>query len=337
MYIALRYDQELLGKEDARKLGIYRQDEQDPPKWVYVGGVVDLVTGRLTVRIDRLGTYAVMLCKSTFSDITKHWAKGDIEIITARSLAVGIGNGLYDPNRPITRAELATFMVRLVLNGDRFDASQTAGKTVPQFSDVKPGEWYSGVVKTAAKLGIVPATGGAFRPQAPATRLEMAGMLAEVMALLDRPLEGEGVSELPFTDVKSLSSKDRAIIGQNWFNGLMGGMGDGKFSPQGTSTRAQVAAVMLRVLERTGQAITTSIEEGTLKASSGTETQYVLNDCRGDSSSYRLTPMSERAAQELASLNGQTVRAVVLRVQEAKPGTAIPQLRVLSVTAIAGG
>ncbi len=332
LFIALQYDQELLGGSDACKLGIYRQDEQHPGQWIYVGGAADLFNQRLTARISQLGTYAVLLCQPTFTDSVGHWGQRDIEVMAARGLAAGVGGGNFDPNRPITRAELFSFMVRLVLYGG-LQVDDVGEPVATSYSDVTAGAWYSGVVTAAAQLGLLSPSDDLVRPGEPASRAEMAAMLVRVMELLGQPAPTAGIPTPPFSDLQGLSEQAYLAVAQAWIKGLMGGMGAGSFLPQGTATRVQVAAVMLRVLERAGLLTTTMVEKGTLQAHPEDANKWLLVNCDGSVSEYSLRAISAEVEQQLQSLVGQTVQVTALRVQNTIP----PALRVLTVAKSASG
>lgn len=330
IYLTLKYGQTLLGAADGRQLGIYRQDAEDPENWVYVGGTVDLYNQQLTVQIDKLGTYAVLLRSPVFSDMQGHWAEQDVKVMAARYLAAGIGGGKFDPDQPINRAELVAFLVRLVEYSGR---GATLDETLqsPIFADVAPETWYGEVVEKAARLGIVDSGSKHFRPTEPATREEMADMLLRVLNALGIGTSTGEIPPLPFTDAAQISPEMRPAVAQIWYKGVMGGMGGGLFQPLGTSTRAQAAAVMLRVLERAGLITVPAVAEGRLqKAEQGTA-EFMLVDCVGSAAAYHLTPISEEVRRQMTALVGQTVQLTGLREQEDPENAPIPRLRVLGI------
>lgn len=334
LFLALQYDAELLGSTDARQLGIYRQDEEQPGKWSYIGGVVDLFNHRVTAEITQLGTYAVMLRRPVFIDLKGHWGKLDVEIMAARGLAAGVGGGKFDPDRPITRAELVTFIMRLVAYSGK-ELPAATGEEKVSFTDLAPSAWYGGMVRTAARLGLLQSTTGRFRPNDVATREEMADMLVRVLELLGQPAS-DNVPTPPFTDLKQVSNWATASVAKVWYKGIMGGMGNGTLAPQGTSTRAQVAAVMVRVLDRLGLLTATAVEQGTLQISEDGQ-RYELVNCASSDTNYQLAAVSEEVKRQLEDLVGQFVRVTGLRVQSSNQSQATPQLRVLSVTKSAEG
>lgn len=97
----------------------------------------------------------------------------------------------FCPSFPVTRAEMAAFLIRAVGKPPLADAPQT-------FPDVEISQWYFGAVERAVALGItVGYDDGTFRPNAPVTRAEMAVLL--VRALGEPPVDpiGDLFSDVP--------------------------------------------------------------------------------------------------------------------------------------------
>ncbi|MCL6449474.1 MAG: S-layer homology domain-containing protein [Armatimonadetes bacterium] len=106
-----------------------------------------------------------------FSDTQGHWAALSIGSAAAAGLISGYPDGTFRPDAPVTRAELVVLFLRLL--GERAEEGQ------PLFSDVKPTHWAYGAITRAAAAGFVSGyPDGTFRPDAPVTRAEAAGMAA---------------------------------------------------------------------------------------------------------------------------------------------------------------
>ena len=107
-----------------------------------------------------------------FTDDDGNVHEDNIETIAALGISVGCGDPedyLYCPSRMVTRAQMATFLIRAL------DETAEENPRVSRFSDVPPSAWYLGYVERLADLNIARVeTGGAFRPSDPLTRLEMA-------------------------------------------------------------------------------------------------------------------------------------------------------------------
>ncbi|MCD9026407.1 S-layer homology domain-containing protein [Cohnella silvisoli] len=187
--------------------------------------------------------YVVADNAASFTDIQRHWGKTDVQLAAAKGLVEGVGNGKYDPNRTVTRAEFAAMLVRALGRGT------STGSTAP-YDDVKIGAWYFGDVAKAKELGLLDFVSGTnFKPDQPLTREEMASMLAVVTTLDKLPTTKEWVSLDGYKDIGSVDAiylEDvRLMVKLN----IMTGTGADTFSPKGQTTRAQAAAVFIRTLQ----------------------------------------------------------------------------------------
>lgn len=263
MTLTLRYDPQRLSNIDPRLLGVYRQDPAAPGGWRFMGGVVDPQAGTVTVVIDELGTFTVMALRRTFTDLAGHWARTDVEILAAREIVDGIGGGLFDPGRPVTRAEFVKLLVAMLEQDADFRARISTGASdsgsasgAPSFSDVSANAWYYLYVEGAAALGLVVGDNGAFRPNDPITREEMAVMVIRALNMAEEAggAGGSGLASgtLEFTDAGQIAGWARAQVALAVARGLLLGMDDGSFAPQDDTTRAQAAAVVRRALEWLG-------------------------------------------------------------------------------------
>lgn len=111
----------------------------------------------------------------------------------------------------------------------------------PYFSDTKDDQWYSKDLRAAIKAGIINEKAGeAFRPNDPITRSEFAAMIYN----LDEKKEGTA----PFEDIKG--HKFEKEINQAYANGRFKGYVDGSFRPDASMQRAEIIAVLNRLLNR---------------------------------------------------------------------------------------
>lgn len=178
----------------------------------------------------------------SYTDASKHWGKSFIELAAAKGLVDGVGDGKYDPDRKVTRAEFTALLVRSLGRGTSTDAASP-------YDDVKTGSWYYGDVAKAKTLGLLKfADGNRFKPDQPLTREEMASMLAAVLALEKMPIAKDPVSLAGYKDIgnvdASYSEDVRLMVNYR----IMEGTGGDIFSPKGETTRAQAAVVFIRML-----------------------------------------------------------------------------------------
>jgi len=115
---------------------------------------------------------------TTYNDVARdRWSFGYIEAATERGYLQGFGGGVFGPDKAMTRAELATCLVRIAERLGR-DTSGT-GRT---FSDVNGDEWYADYVARAAMLGLVNGyEDGTFKPERTVSRAEAVTMINRML------------------------------------------------------------------------------------------------------------------------------------------------------------
>ena len=149
----------------------------------------------------------------------------------------GYANGTFGPDRNMTRAEVTTMFARLLT--EKMAADQTYSNT---FSDVAKSHWAANYIGYMQQFGII--TGyadGSFRPDASVTRAEFAAIASRFEKLTE--------GNKSFSDVPSSHWAAKYInfaATRGWVNGYA----DGTFKPNNSITRAEVAAVTCRLLER---------------------------------------------------------------------------------------
>ncbi len=172
-----------------------------------------------------------------FSDTAAHWASEDIAYVALRGLMTGTAEAIFSPDLGMTRGMLVTVLWRME------GSPEAAGAAA--FSDVSPGAWYAEAVAWAAEHGIVSGYGGAgFGPNDSITREQMAAILHRYAQQKGYDVSlGEESNILSYEDAFDIS--EYAIAALQWAcgAGLMQGS-EGKLTPQGDATRAQVAAVL---------------------------------------------------------------------------------------------
>ncbi len=115
---------------------------------------------------------------ATFGDTAGHWAEDWIEALKADGITGGCGGGNYCPNAPVTRAEMAVFLLRVM-----HSASYTPPNHAPTFGD-SAGHWAEDWIEQLALEGITSGCGGGnYCPNSPATRDQMAVFLVKAFSL----------------------------------------------------------------------------------------------------------------------------------------------------------
>ena len=155
-----------------------------------------------------------------FIDTRNHWAKDAIDFVSARGLVNGMNDSIYAPNASTTRAQLWTILAR------QNDADLNGGNT-----------WYEKAQLWSKDKGISDGT----EPNAAINRAQMVTMLWRTMG---QPAAGGAAN---FNDVPANSYYAQAVA---WAveNGITTGVGGGRFDPNSTCTRAQIATFLWRAM-----------------------------------------------------------------------------------------
>ena len=178
-----------------------------------------------------------------FVDVSgSDWFYNDVRYVYEKGIMDGTGADRFSPNAPLTRAMIVTILYRMA------GSPSVSGSS--DFTDVAAGKWFAKAVAWAAANGIVNGYGsGLFGPNDPVTREQLAAILYRyavyggmTAVTLEENLGG-------FADTAQLSAY--AIQAMNWAvgQGLINGSGS-NLVPKAQATRAQVAAIIHRYLER---------------------------------------------------------------------------------------
>ncbi|WP_336776388.1 S-layer homology domain-containing protein, partial [Paenibacillus sp. MMO-58] len=207
-----------------------------------------LIDGKYYAQINSLtnSTYSIVWHPLEFLDVANHWAKAAINDMGSRMVIDGTGNGLFSPDRDITRAEFAAILVRgLGLKPENSSAA---------FSDVKASDWFSGAINTAYAYQLI--TGfedGTFRPNDKITREEAMTILSRAMTLtgLKAKLsaQSEDVTLHPFGDASNVSGWALRNVADCVQAGLVSGRSATELAPKAYITRAEVATIIQRLLQ----------------------------------------------------------------------------------------
>ena len=120
------------------------------------------------------------------------------------------------------------------------------------FTDVSPDTYYYSYVQWAVTAGIATlAADGGFAPERAITREEICWMLANYASYKNYQLNPT-VAAINFTDRSSISSTYNTAVSKLQQVGVIGGYTDGSFRPQGTATRAEVSAMLMRFIDALG-------------------------------------------------------------------------------------
>ncbi len=183
----------------------------------------------------------------SFTDISGHWAKPNIDFIAQRELYLGTSGDTFSPEAGMTRAMFATVIGRLYERSYGKLATTGIGS---KFSDADYTAYYGNYVDWAAENNIITGVGnGKFEPDRVVTREEMAVMLYRFAELLKVSTSASGAAHLSYPDASAISSWAADAAKYCQYTGIISGRDGGKFVPQGTTTRAEVAVILQRFIE----------------------------------------------------------------------------------------
>ena len=186
-------------------------------------------------KVEVNATFVKEVETSPFSDVsTSAYYYEAVKWAQEKGITGGIGNGLFGPNQPCTRAQIVTFLWRA--------AGSPEPKAMSSFADVSTDAYYAKAVAWAVENGITTGTGdGKFSPDATCTR-------AQSVTFLFRAIGKLVDSKAEFSDVLADSYYANAV---DWAveNGVTNGIGDGLFGPDNSCTRAQIVTFLYRAYQ----------------------------------------------------------------------------------------
>lgn len=218
----------------------------------HVPTVVTKIDSRYYALINDLrssGSYSVIWNPQDFEDARSHWGKMDVNNIAARLDLKGNGDNTFSPNRQVTRSEFAEIVV-LGLGLMRQDAPQNL------FPDVNNSAWFRNAVALANEFGIVRGyDNGNFYGNQEITREQGFAMVARAYRLIepDAAISPDQMNaELErYSDAADVSNWAKEDVAQLISAGIIQGNGPEVLSPKTTMTRAEVTALIARMLKVT--------------------------------------------------------------------------------------
>lgn len=173
-----------------------------------------------------------------FRDVIGHWAEKEIMFLAENSWISGYSDGTYKPNNPITRAQAAKIISNFL--------GLTPTNEKISFSDVDQNHWAFDVVNLVAQHKIMNGLGdGRFAPTANITRAQMAQILYNA-GFYSQSVNNQNHS---FNDVDNNHWAYVAIETMKQ-EGILNGYADGRFGPNDSVSRAQIAAIIYRLYEK---------------------------------------------------------------------------------------
>ncbi len=181
---------------------------------------------------------------SAFTDVDSGaWYSEAVNFVVEKGIMNGTSDTVFSPGSQLTRAQFVTMLARL-------DGADLSGYTTTAFTDVKDGSWYASAVAWAYDKGITSGTTETtFGPDNTITREAMAALISNYYSVSGKTLNDAASPAAAFTDSGSISSWASEGVELMRRTGIITGMADGSFSPDGTATRAQAAQVFMRMMQ----------------------------------------------------------------------------------------
>ncbi|KJS15145.1 MAG: hypothetical protein VR69_14705 [Peptococcaceae bacterium BRH_c4b] len=194
-------------------------------------------TGAVTGRYIEINVGA----ERNFTDISGHWAEDDILKLSAKGRVLGYGDGTLQPDRKITREELA------VLLANCFGWREKAGAAVKYTDKKEISDWAMPGVYWSGYMGILtPYNDGSFKPSQTVSRAELAVVLEKLRQKLKINTENASKS---FRDVYSVPPWARSSIENIYMSGILKGKPDEMLAPLEGATRAETIVALARIMD----------------------------------------------------------------------------------------
>jgi hypothetical protein len=205
-------------------------------------GRYDPETGMVTFNTTHFSNFAVVYNPVSFNDVAADaWYHKAVSFIAARGITTGTGDGNYSPESKLTRADFLVLLMRAY--GVLPDTSPT-----DNFSDAGD-TYYTGYLAAAKRVGISAGVGdNMYAPGKEITRQEMFTLLYNTLKIIGRlPQGGSGKTLLDFSDASEIASWAEEAMSNFVETGIVAGS-DGRLTPAGTTTRAEMAQVLYNLL-----------------------------------------------------------------------------------------
>lgn len=211
---------------------------------VITNGRYDSATGTVIFTTDHFSKYAVGYSKVSFSDVADTaWYSDAVSFIAAREITTGTGDNKYSPEAKLTRGEFIVLMMRaygIAPDTDPTDNFLDAGNT-----------YYTGYLSAAKRLGISAGVGSnMYTPNKEITRQEMFALLYNTLKVIGQLPQGDSGKALSdFADAGQVDTWAVEAMKLLVETGAISGSG-GKLSPTSTTTRAEMAQVLYKLLSK---------------------------------------------------------------------------------------
>ena len=178
-----------------------------------------------------------------FTDVfEKDWFYNDAMFVYKNGLMLGTSKTLFSPHGTVTRGMMATILWRM--------EGSLAPKGENSFTDVEAGRWYADAITWATENGIFAGySKDKFGPDDPITREQLTAIFYRYADYKGYKLTITGNLD-KFEDADKITDYAKMVMQWAVGNGLIKGKSENLLDPQGTATRAEIAAMLHRFIEK---------------------------------------------------------------------------------------
>ncbi|MBQ7900874.1 MAG: S-layer homology domain-containing protein, partial [Clostridia bacterium] len=176
-----------------------------------------------------------------FKDLQGYdWAKNSIEKLYRDGIVSGTGAGIFEPGRMVNREEFVKLLCEAFGYGK--------GGNATSFDDVAENAWYVPYVSRAVELGMVKGVSeNAFGSGTQISREDMAVIIYRALLAENKELYAKSTG---FTDGAEIADYAKEAVEMLAGAGIVNGVGDGRFAPKASASRAEAAVIILRCIEK---------------------------------------------------------------------------------------
>ncbi|MDR6554413.1 S-layer homology domain-containing protein [Paenibacillus qinlingensis] len=219
----------------AQKRPVLAYYDETTQQWVIIGGKT--AGNTLAGQTDHFTKFAVIAVavEPGLTDISGHWAERSIRDGVAKGLVNGYPNGTFRPDTPVSRAEFALMLQRIMAWPDGKGVSFQDQSDIPS--------WASGAVAAAVQTGTISGyPDNTFRPNSNINRAEVTVLIAKAAKL-----QTANKQRTTFADDAAIAGWSMPYVSAAQRAGLVQGQNENVFHPLGTTTRAEAAVLLLRL------------------------------------------------------------------------------------------
>ena len=183
-----------------------------------------------------------------FHDVPRtSWFYDAVKSVYDAGAMKGVANDSFGPNDPMTRAQFVTILARISGEGYGGLADEAT------FKDTAKNDYYSDALGWAVKNGLINGyPDNSFQPDSPILRQEFAAVFARYLSYKKLEITGDDVAS-GFRDSSSFPDYAKESIETLRKTGLVKGDSAGNYNPEDNMTRAEIAQVIARFLEKTAE------------------------------------------------------------------------------------